>query len=162
MQITENQTISADNLLNYRTMIKKSEILKLIKYITNHLYILDLQKNGNIIFTLVSDISNEAEFEIFVPVLGEVMKCEEFDYLPELSLEHAVSARHEGSLADLQKVVSLLKKYLEKNNYSPATRMYYVVIREGDDTETNCIIDIYVGIDKHNSDNNAARENLKS
>ena len=158
MQIAENQALSADNLLKYRSHIKKDDILKLIKYIKHHLYIFDLQKNGNTIFTLVSDVSNETEFEIFVPVLGKVMQCEEFGYESEFSLGHAISARHEGSLADLHKATLMLDQYIKRNNYLPSTKMYYVVIREGDNTEENCIIDIYVGIEKY-KDNSCSPKN---
>ena len=148
MQIIENQTISVNNLIDYNSKIQKKDILNLIHFISDHLYVLGLEQNGNIMFSLLADYQDEADFEIFIPVKGTVQNCDEFGYQPEFSLENAISGRHEGSLASLGKAAQKLKNYISSNNYEPVTKAYYSVIREGTANAENCIIDIYIGIKK--------------
>lgn len=146
MQIIENQTIFENNLIDYNSKIKKKYILELVKFISNHLYVLGLEKNGNIIFSLISEDKEDAEYEILIPVNGVVTKCSEYSYKPMFSLKNAISIRHEGSLSDLKEATLKLEEYILSNNYLPATKTYYIVIREGDSNAENCIIDIYIGI----------------
>ena len=146
MQIIENQTVSVNNLIDYSSKIKKKDILDLIHFISEHLYVLGLEQNGNIMFSLLSEHKDEAVFEIFIPVKGTVQKCNEFGYQEEFSLTKAIAGRHEGSLDDRGKAAQKLKKYISSNNYEPATKTYYSVIREGSANADNCIIDIYIGV----------------
>ena len=147
MQIVEKQKVFINNCIDYRLKIKKKDILDLIRFISEHLYVLGLEQNGNIIFSLRSEGGDEADFELFIPVKGNVRKCDEFGYQPEFSLKNVVTGRHEGSLGDLGKTAGMLKKYISLNNYKPATKTYYSVIREGNANAENCIIDIYIGIE---------------
>ena len=144
MQIIENQTVSLNNLIDYQSKIKKRDILDLVHFISEHLYVLGLEQNGNIISSLLSEQNDEAVFEIFIPVNGDVKKCDEFGYKDAFILTKAIVGRHEGSLDDLDKNVRELKNYIVSNNYEPASGIYYSVIREGGSNVNNCIIDVYI------------------
>ena len=109
-------------------------------FISEHLYVLGLEQS------LLSEQNDEAVFEIFIPVNGDVKKCDEFGYKDAFILTKAIVGRHEGSLDDLDKNVSKMKNYIVSNNYEPASGIYYSVIREGGSNVNNCIIDVYIGV----------------
>lgn len=148
MQILEHQNIQFNNLISYNTNVKTFDILKLTKYISDHLYVLDLIKKDNIIFSEKDHINEDTiRVEILIPVKGEIKKCNEFDYKPVFTLNNAVTIRHEGNWNELQNTENLLHDFIKKNNFKAITSTYYVVVRNGNSTSEDCIIDIFIGVD---------------
>lgn len=148
MQIIEHQDIHLSNLISYSKQIKHSDILKLIRYISDNLHTLDLNQSDRILFTengqnKEDDIVNA---EILIPVTGTVVKCNEFQYKPIFRLVNAISIRHEGSLTQLSETENILEDFIRNKKYEPITPPYYVIIRNDGDSSVNCIIDIYIGI----------------
>lgn len=147
MQIIEHQNIQLSNLLSYNTKVKHSDILKLTKYISDNLHVLDLTKNDNIIFAEKEHENDEmVDVEILVPVKGKVEECSEYDYKPIFKLSNAVIIRHEGSLKDLPITESLLNDFIKEHDFQPSAGPYYIVVRNGSNDSDDCIIDICIGI----------------
>lgn len=149
MQIIKNQSIAAYNLLHYKSNIKKSDILKLIRFMLDNIHVLNLETNGNAIFSLKNAGNEQVTFEVLIPVQGEVDNCQQFGYQPSFQLNNAVLIRHEGRLSDLDKTTKKLKEYLKTNNYTSQNGPYYIMIQEKDDN-SNCIIDIYIDVKYNN------------
>lgn len=152
LQIIEHQNIQLNNLIIYHTKVKHSDILKLTQYISDNLHVLNLKKNDNIIFAEKSHIDDEiVNVEILIPVIGNIQKCNEFDYKPIFKLNNAVIIRHEGNWNELQNTENLLHDFIKKNNFKAITSTYYVVVRTGNSNSEDCIIDIFIGVDTDHS-----------
>lgn len=150
MQIIEHQNIQLNNLISYTRNIRHSDILKLTKYITDNLHVLDLTQSDKILFTEnhLTGEDDRVNTEILIPVNGNITKCDEFQYKPSFNLANAVTIRHEGSLENLSQTENTLKEFIQKKHYVITTPTYYVII-SNNGTISNCIIDIYVGINNY-------------
>lgn len=147
MQILEHQNIQFNNLISYNTNVKTSDILKLTKYISDHLYVLDLIKKDNIIFSETDHINEDTvRVEILIPVKGEIKKCNEFDYKPVFTLNNAVTIRHEGSLDELHNTECQLYEFIKSHKFQVKTSPYHIIVRNGDANSEDCIIDICIGV----------------
>ena len=94
-----------------------------------------------------NDISDETHSaEILIPVKGEITPSENYGKKPIFRLVNAVMTRHEGSVSDISRTETALKDYIQKNNYEPITNAYYVVVRNGDTFGSDCIFEVYIGI----------------
>lgn len=148
MQITEHQNIHLNNLISYNTNVKYSDILKLAHYISGNIQVLDLTQNDNIIFSEKSHLSNDTvNIDILIPVNGNIPKCEEFDYKPFFDLNNAVIIRHEGTWTEVHNTEAVLHEFIEKNNFKAITSTYYIVVRTGNSSSEDCIIDICIGVE---------------
>ncbi len=148
LQIIKNQTILANNLISYVTKVKKSDIIKLIRHISQNLQALNLKIGKKIIFNIKSEFDNGSDqiIEVLIPVKGKVPESNEFQYKPVFRLINAITIRHEGSLNDIEKTEKCLKDFIKENNYEPITDSYFIVVREGSENAMDCIIDIYIGV----------------
>ena len=81
-----------------------------------------------------------------IPVKGEITPSENYGKKPIFRLVNAVMTRHEGSVSDISRTETALKDYIQKNNYEPITNAYYVVVRNGDTFGSDCIFEVYIGI----------------
>ena len=147
MQIIEHQDIQLNNLISYNTKVKYSDILKLAKYISDNLHVLELTKKDNIIFAEKDHINNEVvNVEILIPVKGKIQECKEYDYKPIFKLNNAVIIRHEGNLNSLPQTAHILQNFIKEHNFQASTQPYYIVVRNGTIDSDDCIIDICIGI----------------
>lgn len=148
MQIIEHQNIQLNNLISYTRNIRHSDILKLTKYISDNLHVLDLTQSDKILFTESKPTGKDdrVNTEILIPVNGNIIECDEFQYKPSFNLINAVSIRHEGSLEKLPQTESHLISFIQEKHYVTISPTYYVIIRNGETFSSNCIIDIYVEV----------------
>ena len=148
MQYIQHMNVYAENLISYLTNIKKADIPKVIQHIHDNLSALGFSANGRFIFTFKeNDISDETHSaEILIPVKGEITPSENYGKKPIFRLVNAVMTRHEGSVSDISRTETALKDYIQKNNYEPITNAYYLVVRNGDTFGSDCIFEVYIGI----------------
>ena len=149
MQITEHQSIQLHNLISYKKNIRRSDILRLARYISDNLNVLSLELIDRILFTEAGTQNDGDVFstEILIPVRGDIMRCDEFQYRPSFVLSDAVSIRHIGKLSRLSETESIIRKFITEKNYKTATPAYYSIVRNDSANSSDCIIDIYIGIE---------------
>ena len=90
MEIIEKQYLSVESLLSYRTRSTYSKLDKLIEHILESLKFLEMERTGNIIFSLKENTYGTDEtildLEFFVPVSKEFKSNEFYVYKPQLML----------------------------------------------------------------------------
>ena len=140
--------VYAENLITYLANTRKADIPKVIQHIHDNLSVLGHTANGRSIFTFKgNDGSDEIQSaEILIPVKGEIRPSENYGKKPVFRLVNAVMTRHEGSIADISGTETALKDYIKKNNYEPITGVYYVVVRNGDTFGSDCVLEVYIGV----------------
>ncbi len=143
MEIIEKQYLSVESLLSYRTRSTYSKLDKLIEHISESLKFLEMERTGNIIFSLKENTYGTDEtildLEFFVPVSKEFKSNEFYVYKPKLKLCNAVRARHSGTYDTLISSRKKVQNYLSQKCYQPITDFYYYI------NDSN-LVDIYVGI----------------
>lgn len=143
MEIIEKQYLSVESLLSYRTRSTYSKLDKLIEHILESLKFLEMERTGNIIFSLKENTYGTDEtildLEFFVPVSKEFKSNEFYVYKPQLMLFNAVRARHSGTYDTLKNSRKKMQTYLSRKCYQPITDFYYYI-------NNSNLVDIYVGI----------------
>jgi len=149
VQIIQNQNIYMRDIISYTADIKKTEIINLIRYVSQNIKALDLRIGNKIIYTIKSYNQNSGKHnvEVLIPVRGKVSKSEGFEYKKVFKLVNAVTVRHEGSIDSIDTTEKCLEEYIASNNCQPLTKPYYRVIRESGSSSVDSIIDIYIGVD---------------
>lgn len=146
MDIIENQYLSVDGLLSYKTRSTYSKLEKLIRHIADSLEYLNNKQNGNIIFSLRENTGAEddkiIDLEFLVPVEKAFESNEFYVFKPKLRIENALKVRHVGAYSDLYRTKNAMQAYILENGFSPITDFYYSVICN----DTVGMVDIYVGI----------------
>lgn len=97
MDIIENQYLSVDGLLSYKTRSTYSKLEKLIRHIADSLEYLNNKQNGNIIFSLRENPGAEddkvIDLEFLVPVEKAFESNEFYVFKPKLRIENALKVR---------------------------------------------------------------------
>ena len=144
MQILEHQTLILHNLISYRTKMKREALPAFIRHSLANIGSLGMVPAGRILFT--EDNSQSQNMEVLIPVSQEPAACEEYQNKPIFKLLNAVSARHEGNLADMDKIEQRLRAYANSKAYQIITNPYYSIVRLDPESPGGAIIDIYLGI----------------
>lgn len=142
MQILEHQYIHLSNLVSYKKIINKNELLNLIDHVSSNIQNLQLSIKDKILFT-TSPIKDKLNVEILIPVSEEIHECNNYNIKPIYKLTNAVVIRHEGCFSNLNKTIEELKNYIKKMSYQSITNPYCRVVRK---EKNNMIIDIYIGL----------------
>lgn len=142
MQILENRSLFMENLISYRTNIKKADIPKLAEHICLSVSALGVEPDKKICFTYPQEENDE--IEILIPVIGEIGTRDEYGHKELFRLINAVTIRHEGSIEDVGTAEKKLEDYIRKKSYEMITRPYYNIVRLSDNP-SDCIVDIYIG-----------------
>jgi len=146
LQIIQHQNILAQNLISYKTNVKKDNILQLINYIINNLNAINTEIKNKVIYTIKSEKNEYQDVEILIPVKDKISISSGWQYKSIFKMYNAVRIRHEGNFNDIEKTKQYILKYIDENDLTPVTSPYYVVIRNENNFTTECIIDIYIGI----------------
>lgn len=150
MEITEKQLIDVKSVLSYRTRVLDSDLRNLVEFVSENIDALNLNINGNIIFSVFdTDTAGDLEYiniEVLVPVSDYFKSNSKYVYKPYFRIENAVKLRHYGKYSDLKKSRSLIYEYLEENKLTPITNVYYKVI---DNDSSSSVIDLYIGINSN-------------
>lgn len=143
MEIIEKQYLSVDTLLSYKTRSTYNKLDNLVEHISDSLNFLEIERTGNIIFSLKENYNTNDEaildLEFLVPVSKEFKSTEFYVYKPQLTLLNAVRARHSGTFDTLNNSRKKMQEYLTQKGYQPITDYYYYI-------NNSSLVDIYVGI----------------
>jgi len=147
-KINEKQTFQYFNLVSYRNTIPSSCLHHKLNEFILSLNNYNLQKNGPLITSTHSVSRNNGiemvDFEIMVPVKGEIKKNPPFIYKQEFKLINAIRLMYEGKMNGINSAYEFLVKYISQNNLHQITSAYNINLSEG--TSENIIIDICIGI----------------
>jgi hypothetical protein len=116
VDIIENQYLSVDGLLSYKTRSTYSKLEKLIRHIADSLEYLNNKQNGNIIFSLRENPGAEddkvIDLEFLVPVEKAFESNEFYVFKPKLRIENALKVRHVGAYSDLYRTKNAMQAYI--------------------------------------------------
>lgn len=149
-QFLEKQSISVNTVLSYRTRIADFSLGGLIAYANKNTDALNLNVNGNIIFSFAIDCKQSDKaiisVELLIPVDNVFESNNHYVFKPRFHLENAVKIRHYGKFEDLIFTKNKLMQYIIESNLEPITDVYYSVVKYNTDNLADNIIDAYVGI----------------
>ena len=149
MEILENQYLSVESLLLYKTRTTYKKLGLLIKHLDNNLSLLGFKKTGNTIFTLTENRYGNDEpiidVEIMIPVEESFKSNEYYVYKPRVVLANALKLRCSYNYCELYEARNKIQKYIFLNSYIPITNYYYKLISNG----IQEVFDIYISINEN-------------
>ena len=144
MQILEQQALILHDLISYKVRLTREKLPGFIRHCLANIDSLGIQPAGRILFT--EDDSCEQNMEILIPVRPAPETCDQYQKKNVFRLINAVSARHEGTLDDLNRIEHDLLAYVQKKSYQAITKPYYSIVRLDADRPGSAIIDVYIGV----------------
>lgn len=146
MYFVKKQQLWFDNILSYRTRVEEKDLPRLLKHICTALDALELEQNGDIVFTIDENIGTERTtilgVELLIPVNKAFESNSRYVYKSCFKLENAVMSKYNGEICKLNDFAAELCSYVNSNNIKPITNVYYLVRSICDD---DCVIDLYLG-----------------
>ena len=139
MPVIEHQYLHYRNVLSLETQIDTSKISDFAKNVDSNLRVLNLCRNGKIVFTQKSPF-----VEFIIPIDREFSSNKHYSFKPEFKLVNAVRARHYGSIENIETKITELREYIRDYKLTPITPPYFIV----QDLE-NDVYDVYIGINEN-------------
>lgn len=151
MIFLEQQYISFENVLSYRTRTDISRLDELLIFTKNNADALDLELTGNILFTVYERIKENDKYilgvEILMPVNKHFDSFGQYVCKQRFRLVNAVSARFCGFVSDIEEMSTSLSEYLKSNDLRAISNVYYVAADDYGISPRRFILDAYVSVD---------------
>lgn len=150
MIIEEHKQLNFEHALYFRKKLQSQEMNSEIANITEFLRANELNKNGAMASaTLGAERTSSGyvmDIEVICPIDGEFQSNEKYKYLENFLIDNALYARYEGQANLMQNAYMELSAYIGQSKLTQNTAPYNVTIKEPTPNDTNCILDIYIGV----------------
>lgn len=151
-EIEKNQSLFLKNVLQVRKKVAQNNSFLISNEIDNFIEKNGAKKDGNTI-TITHNVTIENgeqvfDLEMMIPLNKKIEPFQEYNFLPEFSLNNALKVRIEGNPQQMQSAVQRMSEYVKNENLNVTTPLYVVTIKEA---KTNADIDdmiteLYIGV----------------
>ncbi len=151
MKVEEHQSVFLENILSYKSSVKKTDILKMIEFMCSNISVLGTELYESPVISLntcFSDTDDVIDAEFLLPVNNKFENRSEYSFKPYLSLSDTLKIRHNGKLEEIFKTEKILNDYIKQNNYSVSDNFYYTIVKCDALNDSNNVIDISIEIKK--------------
>lgn len=153
MEIVRNKEYSVKNVLTFRGNVRQESINNIIAKAGEVIKKANIEINGPAI-TAIHSIENYGsnqllDFELIVPINGEMSSVDDYIYKDKFVIENAVMFRHKGNPQDMNSEMESLARYIRDNKLKPSTPFYNITVKGATvPSEINdMIVDVYIGIE---------------
>jgi len=150
MNAVRTKQLKIEQALYFRKKLHPQEMNTEMDNITDFLKENSINKHWSIVSSTLAAEQTPSGYvidvEIICPIDGEFPSNEKYQYLEDVLIDNVVYARYEGQANLMQDAYTELSTYIKQNELTPVTAAYNVTIKEPTPNDTNCIVDIYIGM----------------